>query len=151
MSILPPNPKAAYTGQAAPFAIRPRLQRGRNEQRRIVKLDVRIGVVKMQIGRDLAVMNRQRRLHQARNTRRRFAVSEVRLHRSDRERRAGNRSFESTARKALASMTSPSNVPAPWVSIYWACSSDNPALAQASPARPLARLVRCGDAVLCPS
>nr|VFJ96283.1 MAG: hypothetical protein BECKLFY1418A_GA0070994_105719 [Candidatus Kentron sp. LFY] len=75
----------------APFSITfsatgPGLPFHGNPEGEIGPIDMGIRGLEMQVGRDLFVLQRQYDLHQPRNARRCFQVSDIGLHRSDGER-----------------------------------------------------------------
>ena len=78
-----------HAHHARAVGLRERLERGGHAQLQALEVDVRIGLCKMEIGRNLPVLEHEHRLDQTRDARGGFQVAEVRFHRADEQRGCG--------------------------------------------------------------
>ncbi len=111
------EPEGGHTGPSGPVAQGgPAGRLGDHAKAQCREVDVRVGVVEVQTGRNTAVAKGQRGLDQADDARRAFQVAQVALHRSDQQGPVGTSPCPATDPRAVASMGSPKRVPVPCVS-----------------------------------
>ncbi|MEZ4454680.1 MAG: hypothetical protein R3B09_34835, partial [Nannocystaceae bacterium] len=89
MRVGPGDPEGAHAGEAGPLAGRPGAGLGRDHQRQLADVDLRVQALEVEVARDFLALEGQRRLDHPGDPGGGLEVAHVGLHRADDQRRLG--------------------------------------------------------------